>query len=112
MFRRSGYRFADKNMRHSMESRACPDSEGTGHALVGMGEMAALVENERISLRPGLKALVDVATASHGRAAALLVALCLLTFLPGFFTMPPVDRDEARFAQATKQMIESGDYVD
>src|SRR5262249_5862371 len=30
----------------------------------------------------------------------------------GFFTIPPVDRDEARFAQATKQMIESGDYVD
>ena len=33
-------------------------------------------------------------------------------FLPGFFTIPPVDRDEARFAQATKQMIETGDYVD
>ena len=39
--------------------------------------------------------------------------LCaLLLFLPGFFTIPPVDRDEARFAQATKQMVESGDYVD
>src|SRR5205807_5076359 len=25
---------------------------------------------------------------------------------------PPVDRDEARFAQATRQMIESGDYID
>jgi 4-amino-4-deoxy-L-arabinose transferase-like glycosyltransferase len=32
--------------------------------------------------------------------------------LPGFFTIPPVDRDEARFAQATKQMVETGDYVD
>ena len=36
----------------------------------------------------------------------------LLAFLPGFFQIPPVDRDEARFAQATKQMIETGDYVD
>src|ERR1043166_8677637 len=34
MFRRSGYRFADKNMRQSITSRAWPDSEGTGHALV------------------------------------------------------------------------------
>ncbi len=36
----------------------------------------------------------------------------LLSFLPGQFSIPPIDRDEARFAQATKQMIESGDYVD
>src|SRR5438128_1310806 len=34
MFRRSGYRFADKNMSQSITSRAWPDSEGTGHALV------------------------------------------------------------------------------
>src|SRR5712691_6314307 len=33
MFRRSGYRFADKNMRHARIAGACPDSEGTGHAL-------------------------------------------------------------------------------
>ena len=26
--------------------------------------------------------------------------------------MPPIDREESRFAQATKQMIETGDYVD
>ncbi|MBD0864964.1 MAG: glycosyltransferase family 39 protein [Rhodobacteraceae bacterium] len=36
----------------------------------------------------------------------------LIVFLPGFFTLPPVDRDEARYAQATKQMVQSGDYVD
>ena len=38
--------------------------------------------------------------------------LRLLAFLPGFFRSRPIDRDEARFAQATKQMIETGDYVD
>jgi 4-amino-4-deoxy-L-arabinose transferase-like glycosyltransferase len=32
-------------------------------------------------------------------------------WLPGFFTLPPGDRDESRFAQASKQMNESGDYV-
>src|SRR5215472_6181209 len=66
---------------------------------------------------PGLPALslsayVAFATRSHGRAVAMLVLVSLLAFLPGFFQIPPVDRDEARFAQATKQMIESGDYVD
>jgi 4-amino-4-deoxy-L-arabinose transferase-like glycosyltransferase len=55
---------------------------------------------------------VDFATATHARAVAVLVALALLAFLPGFFHIPPVDRDEARFAQATKQMIETGDYID
>ncbi len=41
----------------------------------------------------------------------VLVALCLMLWLPGFFTLPPGDRDESRFAQASKQMLESGDYV-
>jgi 4-amino-4-deoxy-L-arabinose transferase-like glycosyltransferase len=59
-----------------------------------------------------LKTIVDFAIGSHARAAAVLLAVALLGFLPGFFSIPPVDRDEARFAQATKQMVESGDYVD
>ena len=42
---------------------------------------------------------------------AALLGLCLVLYLPGFFTLPPFDRDEARFAQATRQMVESGDYV-
>ena len=42
----------------------------------------------------------------------MLIVVSLLAFLPGFFQIPPVDRDEAYFAQATKQMIETGDYVD
>lgn len=40
-----------------------------------------------------------------------LVLLCLLLWLPGFFTLPPGDRDESRFAQASRQMVESGDHV-
>jgi 4-amino-4-deoxy-L-arabinose transferase-like glycosyltransferase len=38
---------------------------------------------------------------------AALIVLCLLVFLPGFFALPPVDRDESRFAQASRQMYES-----
>jgi 4-amino-4-deoxy-L-arabinose transferase-like glycosyltransferase len=43
---------------------------------------------------------------------ALLVVLCLFALLPGTATLPPTDRDESRFVQATKQMVASGDYVD
>src|SRR3979490_3159500 len=55
---------------------------------------------------------LDVVTGSHIRAVAFLTLCAALLFLPGFFTIPPIDRDEARFAQATKQMVESGDFVD
>jgi 4-amino-4-deoxy-L-arabinose transferase-like glycosyltransferase len=60
----------------------------------------------------GLSGVLDFATGTHARAVVLLIAFCLIAFLPGFFQIPPVDRDEARFAQATKQMVESGEYVD
>src|SRR5256714_1566889 len=57
-------------------------------------------------------AVLDFAALSHARAVAVLLLVSFLAFLPGFFAIPPIDRDEARFAQATKQMIETGDYVD
>lgn len=60
----------------------------------------------------GFAKLLTASTMSNKRAVALLVLVSLITFLPGFFRIPPVDRDEAYFAQATKQMIETGDYVD
>ena len=60
----------------------------------------------------GIAALMSFATASHLRAVAVLAVISIASFLPGFFQIPPVDRDEARFAQATKQMIETDDYID
>jgi 4-amino-4-deoxy-L-arabinose transferase-like glycosyltransferase len=43
---------------------------------------------------------------------ALLLWLCLGLYLPGLASLPPVDRDEARFAQATRQMLESGNFIE
>ena len=60
----------------------------------------------------GLAQLFDYAAASNRRSLGVLLLVSLCLFLPGFFQIPPVDRDEAYFAQATKQMIETGDYVD
>ena len=56
--------------------------------------------------------VLALAEAGHARACALLVLLCLGCFLPGFSSLQPMDRDEPRFAQASKQMLETGDYVD
>ena len=45
------------------------------------------------------------------RPYALLAALCLLLYLPGLTSIPALDRDEARFAQASRQMLETGDFL-
>jgi 4-amino-4-deoxy-L-arabinose transferase-like glycosyltransferase len=41
-----------------------------------------------------------------------LVLFAFIAFLPAFAVMPVIDRDEARFVQASRQMVESGDYID
>jgi 4-amino-4-deoxy-L-arabinose transferase-like glycosyltransferase len=41
----------------------------------------------------------------------LLCLLCFTLYVPGLAAIPPLDRDEARFAQATRQMLETGDFV-
>jgi 4-amino-4-deoxy-L-arabinose transferase-like glycosyltransferase len=45
------------------------------------------------------------------RPYLLLMLLCLGLYLPGIAALPVLDRDEARFAQATRQMLESGDFL-
>lgn len=76
--------------------------------------MSTSTEDANNSLVPalGLVFAVNYAAHSHRRVVALLLVFSLIAFLPGFFQVPPVDRDEARFAQATKQMLERGEYVD
>jgi 4-amino-4-deoxy-L-arabinose transferase-like glycosyltransferase len=56
---------------------------------------------------------VDISGCGAGglKGALLVTLICLAVYLPGFFAMPVVDRDEARFAQASRQMLESGDVV-
>ena len=49
--------------------------------------------------------------AGGGRGVLLAAVVALLAGLPGLLALPPLDRDEARFAQATAQMLETGDFV-
>ena len=46
------------------------------------------------------------------RAYALLALAALAFFLPGQRRLPPVDRDESRYAQATTQMLETRNFLD
>ena len=51
---------------------------------------------------------------SAPRHSLMIIALILLTLLgslPGLSTLQVTDRDEARYAQASLQMRDSGDYV-
>jgi 4-amino-4-deoxy-L-arabinose transferase-like glycosyltransferase len=41
----------------------------------------------------------------------LLALLCAALYCPGLTAIPPVDRDEPHFAQATKQMVQSGYFA-
>jgi 4-amino-4-deoxy-L-arabinose transferase-like glycosyltransferase len=85
--------------------------------------MTSLAVTERMQLRRAHQPLVASAAslraravafveASHLRLCAVLVLLSLACFLPGFASLQPMDRDEPRYAQASKQMLETGDFVD
>lgn len=45
------------------------------------------------------------------RPYAILTLLCALLYLPGLAAVPPLDRDESRFIQASRQMMVTDDYV-
>src|ERR1700742_26734 len=54
----------------------------------------------------------QLARLSRGwRGPALAALIAFLAGLPGLLAVPPLDRDESRFAQATAQMLETGDFV-
>ena len=45
------------------------------------------------------------------KAWVILLLLPMVAAAPGVFSLPSLDRDESRFAQASKQMLETGDYI-
>ncbi|MGZ5488908.1 MAG: ArnT family glycosyltransferase, partial [Candidatus Aminicenantales bacterium] len=75
--------------------------------------MDGSVAQPRVSLRHlSVARLVNAVERSHTRLCFVLVLLSLVCFLPGFTSLQPMDRDEPRYAQASKQMLESSDFVD
>jgi 4-amino-4-deoxy-L-arabinose transferase-like glycosyltransferase len=45
-------------------------------------------------------------------AWAFLVLISFAALMPGLASVPAMDRDEARYSQASRQMLETGDFVD
>lgn len=45
------------------------------------------------------------------RGPLLAALLAMIAGLPGVLAVPPLDRDESRFAEASAQMLETGDFV-
>lgn len=58
------------------------------------------------------RAVLYWGTASPLRGVALVGLVALAVIFPGLCSLPVTDRDEARFAQASKQMLETGDPID
>lgn len=63
-----------------------------------------------MALAPSLSGMLDRLPETR-RPRLWLSLLCLLLWVPGLFSLPAGDRDESRFAQASRQMVESGDHV-
>ncbi|MFA9550018.1 MAG: ArnT family glycosyltransferase [Hyphomicrobium sp.] len=45
-------------------------------------------------------------------AAAVLIAIALLCYLPGLLALPPVDRTDVIYAESSRAMLERGDLLD
>jgi 4-amino-4-deoxy-L-arabinose transferase-like glycosyltransferase len=50
-----------------------------------------------------------LATSPWASGAAILI-VALACFLPGFTTIPPLDREETQFVEAARQMVATGNY--
>ncbi|MEJ0061055.1 MAG: glycosyltransferase [Terricaulis sp.] len=103
------------NVRVEHRERMSGDSKYTnlGRAAVGIFDLfgvAWLISRTRPQT-PRPETPAAAAKLSFG-AYALLAIFALFMFLPGQSSLPPTDRDESRYAQATAQMLESGDFID
>jgi 4-amino-4-deoxy-L-arabinose transferase-like glycosyltransferase len=73
-----------------------------------MSDATAVASSPASNAKPPLLS----SKALHRLAYPLLAVLCLMLWLPGILTLPALDRDESRFAQSSRQMLESGNFVD
>jgi 4-amino-4-deoxy-L-arabinose transferase-like glycosyltransferase len=68
------------------------------------------LDDDRNATQPAQAAMIARALLGW-RPYALLTLLCLGLYLPGLINLPVTDRDEARFAQASRQMLETHDLI-
>lgn len=74
--------------------------------------MSRVASNLLTAAEHQLNRALDWADGSALRRLCLILVVALAASLPGLSAMPVTDRDEARFVQASKQMLETGDLID
>ncbi|KZL21785.1 Undecaprenyl phosphate-alpha-4-amino-4-deoxy-L-arabinose arabinosyl transferase [Pseudovibrio axinellae] len=90
---------------------------GSLRSMEGIGAVMSEQMNTAMSLRgeegePQEAPALWLRVAGHDWLAPfVLLLVCLCLYLPGLTSVPPLDRDEPRFAQASKQMMETDNYV-
>src|SRR5690606_24670846 len=55
--------------------------------------------------------VVDTVAVSRWRSVIAVLIVALACFLPGFNSIAPADRDEPSITQATRLMVQTGDYA-
>ncbi len=83
--------------------RTVPQQTTSGGCAARSPPNFRFVFQRRLSFNPPLQPAI--------RKFLLLFAGCLLFHLAGTWTLPLIDRDEPRFAEASREMIERSDYL-
>lgn len=74
--------------------------------------MRSVISTAHSSLRNTWRSIAQHIAAGGQLTWVALTGLCLVLFVPGCQSIPATDRDESRYAQASRQILESGDWVD
>ncbi|MEM7498772.1 MAG: glycosyltransferase family 39 protein [Pseudomonadota bacterium] len=77
-----------------------------------MTALAGMLERTGLALGLILSRVLAWGAARPWRGPLIAGLVALAAALPGTASLPVTDRDEGRFVQATKQMLETGEYVD
>ena len=91
--------------------RKCHRAQKTPHPMEKAGKRC--FNRRAVAWKAGERPSRGSSVTVPFKKSALLMVLALLAVavLIGHQTVPPMDRDESRFAQASRQMVESGDLV-
>lgn len=65
----------------------------------------------RHSIARRTEALVNAISRSRAASIGCILAVALACFLPGFFSIPPIDGEEPAFAVAAREMVATGDFA-